>query len=155
MPSYAFSESVNETEGDCRSLTETACFACGHDNPSGLQIPYRYTNPGNVTAEWRPERQFTGFDGVIHGGIVTTVLDEAMAKSIVSTQTKALTCEIKVRFRHSVHPGDDLVVRGWMVERKRRLIKAEACLCDGCGEEVAHAWAIFLVENGVRPHHAW
>lgn len=155
MSSYAYSESANETEGDCRPLSETACFACGTDNPHGLQISYQIMEPGEVRAEWRPEERFTGFDGVVHGGIVTTALDESMAKAIVSTDTKALTCEIKVRFHHSVHPGADVSIHGWVVERKRRMIKTEASVCDFCGQELAHAWGVFLVESGVRPHHAW
>jgi acyl-coenzyme A thioesterase PaaI-like protein len=44
-----------------------------------------------VRADWHPSSEYTGFDGVIHGGVVTTALDEAMAKAIVSTDTKGLT----------------------------------------------------------------
>jgi acyl-coenzyme A thioesterase PaaI-like protein len=152
---YTFSETGNETEGDCSTTVETSCFACGRENPVGLHITYRVVEPGSVRADWHPSSEYTGFDGVIHGGVVTTALDEAMAKAIVSTDTKGLTCELKMRFRHSVHPETDLSVRGWIVERKRRLIKTEATVCDRCGRELAHAWAVFLVENGARPHHAW
>jgi acyl-coenzyme A thioesterase PaaI-like protein len=148
-------ESRNETEGDSRAQLETTCFACGRDNPFGLQVSYQIVKPGTVHAEWRPEHQYSGFGGIVHGGIVSTALDEAMAKAIVSTDAQGLTCELKVRFHHSVHPGDELRVDGWIVERKRRLIKTEACVCDVGGREVVHAWAVFLVENGTHPRHAW
>lgn len=153
MSSYAYSESANAAEGDCRPLPDTTCFACGHLNPYGLQICYQIVETGQVRAEWRPEGRFTGFDGVVHSGIVATALDEAMAKAIVATDTQALTGEIRVRFHHPVHPGDDLAIRGWVVEQKQRLVKTEACVCDVCGEELAHAWAVFLLDNGVGPHH--
>lgn len=155
MSSYTYFESSSETEGDCSPTLQTKCFACGRENSHGLQISYKMQYPGKVSAEWCPGRGWEGFDGVVHGGIVTTALDEAMAKAIVSTETMALTCELKVRFRHSVHPGDELSIQGWIVDRRRRLVHAEASISDRGGEEFAHAWAIFLIENGAHPHHAW
>lgn len=78
-----------------------------------------------------------------------------MAKSIVATSDQGLTVEMKVRFRQAVHPGERLNVRGWIVDRQRRLVHTEASLRDTGGTERAHAWATFMVLPGVRPHHAF
>lgn len=81
----------------------------------------------------------------MHGGIVSTVLDESMAKAVVATGEEALTAELRVRFRRHVIPGKAVRVTGWIAGRKRRMIQAEATLRDAEETEFAHAWATFLV----------
>jgi acyl-coenzyme A thioesterase PaaI-like protein len=91
-----------------------------------------------------PEPAFEGFCGIVHGGVVSTVLDEAMSKAVAATGTEALTAELRVRFRHHVTTGDVFEVRGWIVKRNKRLIETEAVLAAEDGTEYAHAWARFL-----------
>jgi acyl-coenzyme A thioesterase PaaI-like protein len=83
-----------------------------------------------------------GFRGIVHGGIVSTVLDEAMSKAVFATNCQALTCELRVRFRHRVTVGEPLRIRGWVVARQKRKITAEASLCTLDGKERAHSLAI-------------
>jgi acyl-coenzyme A thioesterase PaaI-like protein len=82
---------------------------------------------------------------VVHGGVVSTVLDEAMSKAVAATQAEALTAELRVRFRKYVPSGETFLVRGWVVKRDRRLIETEASLTAPDGGEHAHAWGRFLV----------
>ncbi|MCW5977511.1 MAG: PaaI family thioesterase [Bryobacteraceae bacterium] len=84
------------------------------------------------------------FQGIIHGGIVSTVLDEAMSKAVASSGSPAVTCRLEIRLRRRIVPGEGLTVRGWIVERKKRRIRAEAEIVDREGRERAHAWAVFL-----------
>ncbi len=125
--------------------TNDNCFGCGDQNPHGLKLHYVVADDGSVRAEWMPSTTFESFRGVIHGGILTTVLDEAMAKAILATGTQAFTCDLRVRMRDSVRPGSKVHARGWIVERRKRMIKTEASLCSPDGDEYAHAWASFLV----------
>jgi acyl-coenzyme A thioesterase PaaI-like protein len=81
----------------------------------------------------------------VHGGVVSTVLDEAMSKAVAGAQAEALTAELRVRFRRHVPSGETFLVRGWIVRRNRRLIETEASLTSPEGAEHAHAWARFLV----------
>jgi len=97
-----------------------------------------------VKALWRTDEVWEGFRGVIHGGIVSTVLDEAMSKAIAAQGIPAFTCELRVRLRHHVESTEELEVRGWVVEKRKRRILAEATLKDQQGRERAHAWATFL-----------
>jgi acyl-coenzyme A thioesterase PaaI-like protein len=99
---------------------------------------------GTISAEWRPTENWEGFEGIVHGGIISTVLDEAMSKAIAARSYEAMTGELRVRFRHYVAAGEDLRIRGWVVETVKRLIKAEATLTAADGSERAHAWARFL-----------
>jgi acyl-coenzyme A thioesterase PaaI-like protein len=93
---------------------------------------------------WRTNEIWEGFRGVIHGGVVSTVLDEAMSKAVAAEGIRALTCELRVRLRQHVGSSEELQVKGWVVERRKRRILTEACLCDRSGRERAHAWATFL-----------
>jgi acyl-coenzyme A thioesterase PaaI-like protein len=133
---------------------ETSCFACGRDNPNGLQIHFEIDATGAAAASWVPARAWEGFENVIHGGILTTAMDEAMAKAVVAAGIQGLTCELRIRLHHSVNPGSPLHIRGWIVRVHRRLVRTEASICSPAGNEYAHAWASFLMVPQVRPRHA-
>jgi acyl-coenzyme A thioesterase PaaI-like protein len=137
----------------CRGVARlnTACVVCGTQNPTGLRIRFRSSSDG-ATARWTPTNGWESFEGIVHGGIITTVLDEAMSQAIIARGWEALTVELKVRFRGRVAPGDGLQVRGWVVDRRKRRVRTEAVLITDAGDERAHAWATFLVppqENAV------
>lgn len=127
-----------------RASPQPACFVCGQDNPAGLRIPFQLEPDGAITAIWTPATTLEGFRGIVHGGVVTTVLDEAMSKAIAATGREALTAELRVRFRQPVQSGASFNIRGWIVTSARRLIAAEASLSGPTGAEHAHAWARFL-----------
>lgn len=121
------------------------CFACGVNNPHGLQIHFEIAEDGSASALWTPARSYESFRDTIHGGLLTTAMDEAMSQAILATDTKALTCELRVRLHASVRPDAPIQIRGWIVKRRRRLITTEANIRSASGEEQAHAWATFLI----------
>lgn len=127
-----------------RARTQDGCVVCGRENQYGLRIHYERERDGAITAEWRPTEHWEGFEGIVHGGIISTVLDEAMSKAVAAINYEALTGELKVRFRHHVAPGENLRIRGWVVEKVKRLVRAEPTLTTADGSECAHAWACFL-----------
>ena len=131
-----------------RARTQNGCVVCGQENQYGLRIRYVPERDGAITAEWRPTENWEGFEGIVHGGIISTVLDEAMSKAVAAMNYEALTGELRVRFRHHVAAGENLRIRGWVVEKVKRLVKAEATLTAADGSERAHAWACFLALPG-------
>jgi acyl-coenzyme A thioesterase PaaI-like protein len=133
-----------EPETRLSARAQSSCFACGPDNPHGLRLKFDKSENSEMTAEWSPERSTEGFDGIVHGGIVSTVLDEAMAKAVVAAGLEALTDELRVRFRRHVVSGSPVRIRGWIESRNKRVIKTEAALTGPDGTELAHAWASFL-----------
>lgn len=98
-----------------------------------------------MEAAWIPAEGWESFRGTVHGGIVSTVLDEAMSKAVIARDWEALTVDLRVRFRTRVTPGERLQVRGWVVERHKRKIVAEATLVTASGVERAHGWGVFLM----------
>lgn len=123
---------------------QTVCFACGASNTNGLKLQFRVDDDGSVNADWTPSNIWEGFQGIIHGGIVSTVLDEAMSKAVASAGQPALTCHLEVRLHRAGAPSESLAVHGWVVKKRRRYIRVEAQLCDRQNVERAHAWATFL-----------
>src|SRR5688500_12117637 len=75
-----------------------ACFGCGDENPIGLRLRFAPVGDG-VRASFIPGPEHQGFDNVIHGGIISTVLDEAMAWATARAGFWAVTGEMQVRFR--------------------------------------------------------
>jgi acyl-coenzyme A thioesterase PaaI-like protein len=135
---------IEELGKHLHARSQSACFVCGEDNPRGLRIRYQREGSGEMTAAWTPSPAWEGFRGIVHGGLVSTVLDEAMSKTVAATGSEALTAELRVRFRHHVTSGETFLIRGWIVKRNKRLIETEATLTAPDGTEHAHAWATFL-----------
>ncbi len=137
---------VEERQSEPRGILEPSnCFACGRANARGLGLRFQECEGGAMAAEWTPEADFEGYRGIIHGGIVSTVLDEAMAKVVADSGVKALTAELRVRFRKPVSTGTATRIKGWIESRNRRMLNTEAALIGSDGDELAHAWAVFLV----------
>ncbi len=123
---------------------QRTCFGCGVDNPDGLQLQFHVDPDGVVAACWVPNTKWEGLRGIVHGGIVTTLLDEAMAKAVAATGYKMMTADLRVRFRQYAKTGELLRLRGWIVRNRKRLIEAEAAVVAQDGSERAHAWGTFL-----------
>ncbi len=129
-----------------RRLPRTrGCFVCGYHNPAGLGLDLH--SDGRLvraTVVFRPEH--AGFSGVVHGGLITTVLDEMMAWVIgVNTRSFAFAAELNVRFVRPVSPGSELTASAELAENRRgRLFRTTARLVDGSGATVAEATGTFL-----------
>lgn len=131
-----------------KAIRQSSCFACGTSNPHGLGLTFVTATDGSVHANWWPRDVHEGFAGIIHGGIVATVLDEAMSKAVAANVEPGLTCRLEVRLSRSVSTNERLTVRGWVVDRHRRRIQAAAEILDDSGAERASGSATFLVRRG-------
>jgi len=100
------------------------CFGCGRLNAHGLQMQFRTDPEGNgVWSRFVPDARFEGYQGVIHGGIVSTVLDEVMAWSLYREDVWAVTGQMTVRFRKPMLVGEPTRAIGYIGERRRRTIE--------------------------------
>lgn len=102
------------------------CFACGAFNPLGLKL--RFETDGTVArATWVPKAEHGGFPGVVHGGVLSTVLDEVMVWACgIQTRRLAYCAELTVRFAHRAITGEPLTLIGRMTaNRKFRVLEAE------------------------------
>lgn len=109
------------------------CFVCGSNNPSGFDITFYYRN-GRIEADFIPQERHTGYQNVVHGGLLATLLDECMGwSSILSRRVMCVAAELSVRYKVSAHVGDRLTVSGQLIEDKKRviLVKGEIMRDDG------------------------
>ena len=114
------------------------CFACGKANPHGLKLPV-VENAGVVELDYTVPEEFAGWQGVVHGGIVATILDELLAYAYNRSDRSMLTAEMTVRYRRPVRTGQPIHGSGRITEDRGRLIIAEARLFDQSGTLLAEA----------------
>jgi acyl-coenzyme A thioesterase PaaI-like protein len=95
------------------------CFVCGEANPLGLNLRF-HTDGQTVHARFIPGTEHIGFKGVVHGGLISTVLDEVMVWAAgVRTKRFAFCAEMTVRFLLPAQPGAELKLLGELVEDRR------------------------------------
>jgi len=103
------------------------CYVCGKKNSAGLGIEFEIDKTARtIRASFIPTSSHQGYEGIVHGGILSSLLDEAMAKLAFTVGLPAVTAEITVRFKASAAPGQALLVSGRLTHESRRLILAEA-----------------------------
>jgi acyl-coenzyme A thioesterase PaaI-like protein len=116
-------------------IADNYCFVCGQDNPRGLKISVTYPEAGMAAeTELSLPREFQGWAGVIHGGILATLLDEMMAHAVWHFAGPGLTLGLEVRFHAPLKPGEAIRVRGVLHTKagSRRLAEGEVIrLADG------------------------
>ena len=119
------------------------CFACGPKNPIGLKLQFHFDGDDYVTTfEVRPEHQ--GWAGIVHGGLLATALDEAMARLIWEKDINAITGRIEVRYHKPVRIGDSIQIRGRITRRRSPLIETTAEAARPNGTVVAEAQAVSM-----------
>jgi uncharacterized protein (TIGR00369 family) len=125
--------------------TETAsssypqCFVCGSDNPAGLHVPFGPAPDGGSRADYTMKPEHVGWPGIVHGGLVFTLMDEAVAWALACAGLHGVTAKAEARFRAPVTVGVPLVITGRIVEQSRRLVRAHAEIRRADGQRELHA----------------
>jgi uncharacterized protein (TIGR00369 family) len=120
------------------------CFACGQDNPAGLKLNFEYDDK-SAWAWFNSPAAFEGYNGVIHGGIIATILDEAMAKIILAKGLIAVTADMNVRYRKPLPLGAKVKVSGEITLQKTRTLHTKGVLTDETGNVIAESTAVYIV----------
>ncbi len=106
----------------------TECFVCGRDNPIGLDVTFYYQN-GRIETAFTPHRAHTGYQDVVHGGVLAALLDECMGwTSILSRCVMCYTAELTLRYKESVKPGNRLLIYGELHKARKRIITARGAV---------------------------
>jgi uncharacterized protein (TIGR00369 family) len=111
------------------------CFACGVDNASGLQIHFYDNAEDEVHAHYTVPERFQGYPGMVHGGILATILDELVGRAVMARDPTQfmVSAKLTVRYRKPVPTEQLLVLFGKVLRRRGRIAtaKAEVRLVDG------------------------
>ena len=122
------------------------CFGCSPVNPSGLQMRF-FTDGSAVYSRVKVPEHLCGWSNIVHGGVLTTILDEVMSWSAITLLKRiALTRGIAIEFIKPVHVGSELKAEGRVRETgDKNDAVTEGILYDVSGEPCARASATFKV----------
>jgi uncharacterized protein (TIGR00369 family) len=125
-----------------------SCFVCGEANPLGFKMRFE-TDGKIVRAQFIPRIEHVGFKGVVHGGIIATVLDEIMVWACaVQVKRFAFCAEMNVRYLNPMSPGTEVVVTGELVaNRKNRIFEARG-IAEANGLRLAESTGKYLPVKG-------
>lgn len=102
------------------------CWVCGPGNAAGLKVAFAPHGDNGSRAEYIARAEHGGWPGVLHGGLLLALMDEALGWSLYFHGSGGLTARFDARFRQPVPVGSALVIRAWTMERRGRLVKARA-----------------------------
>ncbi|QQE78859.1 PaaI family thioesterase [Alicyclobacillus sp. SO9] len=120
------------------------CFVCGPENPFGLHMHFHQKDEKAV-AEFICEPRHCGWPGIQHGGITSSIFDEACAYVPFFRGLVAMTAELKVNYSNPIHEGEKVTVTAWPIRTTKRLLSVQAEITDTNGVVRARAEAKMMV----------
>ncbi|HEV3219599.1 MAG TPA: PaaI family thioesterase [Candidatus Acidoferrales bacterium] len=125
---------------------DNSCFGCGGANPSGMKLAFEAdTDSGHVTGRFKIGAEFQGSYGVLHGGIIAVLLDEAMGKVCRLSDVRAVTAELNVEFLKPIYVDQEIVVESYQTSREGRQMHIQGEIRDGSGRVLARGRGRFVV----------
>ncbi len=106
------------------------CFVCSKTNPKGLHIEFSYVDNGIAIAHFALAKEYEGYPGIAHGGILAAILDDAMGNIEYLKGYVAYTMEMHVRYIKSCYIGEELTVRGWVKSIHHKVVETEGDIRD-------------------------
>jgi uncharacterized protein (TIGR00369 family) len=126
-------------------MQKNYCFACGKDNPEGMRLKFAYNEKRNgFVCRFRLGKRFSGPPGHAHGGIIATILDEAMGKVNKLHQVIALTSQMTVNYLKPVPLDQPLRVESRELRVKGRKHVNVAEILNSKDEVLARGKALFI-----------
>lgn len=102
------------------------CFVCGPRNSSGLRVRFALHPKGYCHAQWTSTQDYMGYDGVTHGGILFSLLDDVMANLFFLQGEICVTAKAEIRFRNPLQIGETVLLQSKLTSRRRNLAVIEA-----------------------------
>ncbi|MBN1269033.1 MAG: PaaI family thioesterase [Kiritimatiellae bacterium] len=116
-----------------------SCFVCGEENPHGLRLRSRVED-GKVIVDYTTRETDVGYRGIVHGGIMMTLLDEVMTwAAILAMRKMCVAAELNVRLRRPVGVGQALRAEGRVTRPSARLTLTEGVVLDSEGNALLTA----------------
>ncbi|MBI5472167.1 MAG: PaaI family thioesterase [Ignavibacteriae bacterium] len=135
-----------EHNNHCYLPTYDACYVCGQEHPSGLRARFFVGEQDHVFVRFIPLATQTGYDNVVHGGVIAALMDELLGWVVVlKTERMCFTAEITLRYLKPIttekaYVGD----AGPCIDRKRYW-ESQGKLCDSDGTTYAKAHGKFFL----------
>ncbi len=123
------------------------CVVCSPEQPAGLKVRFALNDAGEAVGEFACQAGWEGYPGLLHGGVISMLLDGAMTNCLFLHGHEAVTAQLQVRFRHPVGVESPVRVRAWIAEEHPMLYRMEAELVQE-GRVKATATGAFMPPRG-------
>ncbi len=127
------------------------CIGCGRHSEVGLHMDFAAGEDRCVESRVTIPRTYQGWRGVVHGGVVALLLDEAMAYAAGARGIRGVTADLKMRFRQAVPIGAPLLVRGCVLWQRRNVLGVAASVAAGDGTILASGEGRFVARGTLAP----
>jgi uncharacterized protein (TIGR00369 family) len=147
MKLLRYPEIMNHPTEKLTPMAHTAqnrCFGCGVANPTGLKLHFLLAEDRSIVCLPTIPDSFEGPPGYVHGGIVATLLDETMSKSVRARGLTAMTRQMEINLLRPVHSGTPLRLEGRLLRSEGRKHWTEARILDARGHTLAEANGLFV-----------
>ena len=123
------------------------CFVCGPHNPLGLHVQFHLD--GEICrGEFTPETDHCGYDGITHGGILFSLLDDVMANWLYRKGLRCYTAKCEIRYRNPLPTGCRVLLTGQSLKQKRNVVVMEGMASRAdTAEVIAECQASFFIES--------
>ncbi|HEY7569374.1 MAG TPA: PaaI family thioesterase [Gemmatimonadaceae bacterium] len=119
------------------------CYACGVENQNGLHMEFRRDGDRTV-CDYTPCDYQQGYPNRMHGGLVATMIDEAMGWAVYGAREWGATARLNVRFRRPVRLDQTLRIEAWVTNDRSRLIELRGEVRDASGALLAEGDGTFM-----------
>jgi len=119
------------------------CIMCSQHNPRSLQLAFELLDDGAVSANFTGNAELQGYDGILHGGIIASLLDAAMTHCLFHHGIRAVTGDLRVRYLFSVPYDVELEIRAQLLLSRPPLYRLKAEILQQ-GRLAAKAEAVFM-----------
>lgn len=110
---------------DQKKMDHEFCILCGCKNPWSLKLSFNYDGKYAYTS-FRPNPALAGYKGILHGGVISAILDSAMTNCLFHQGVKAVTGELNVKFVYSVPCMQALDIKAWVQSSRSPLYKLKS-----------------------------
>ena len=124
-------EAMQDTVAHMRNCVHPKCVVCSSANETGLHLKFNVADDGSVTTTFQCNEAFEGYRGVLHGGVISSVLDGAMGNCMFARGQIGVTVEMTTRFRHPIATHQEASVSARIVRTSHPLYLLEAEITQG------------------------
>ena len=119
------------------------CFVCGPDNPTGLNLKFLFDGK-TARTDYTPTNSHEGYKGILHGGIIATILDEVMIKAALAQDIMCVTAQMDIRFKAPAYLGKTISFTAEVTEIKGRIITTSGRALSADGKILAEATGKYM-----------
>jgi len=128
-----------------------SCFGCGGGNPRGMKLVFdQDTERRRIVGRFRLGAEYQGGPGFIHGGIIATVLDEAMGKVCRFSDVRAMTAELTIEYLRPVPVDEEIHVEAYQNQHNGRQLFHQGEIRNAAGELLARGRGRFVVVDPAK-----